>query len=564
MTIGDFSSGSAPGTRRDPIGRDVRFNRALATRWRSKGYWLDTTLAALTEDLAASDGDRVMAIEGERCFTVAEILIESRRLANALLERGLGLGSVISYQIPNWYEGCVINLAASMIGGVVNPLVPIYRDNELTFMLDDVKARVVFVPESFRNCDYAAMMLRVRKRLNHDLEIVVLRGAAEGCLSYSELLSAGITRRPLPRVDPDSVYVMMHTSGSTGRPKCVLHSHNTFLVQGRVHALELRRSQSDVQIVASPISHVSGMILANLTPVVGGAKIVLMDRWSAAAAIDLIHQHDGTALGGATPFLRQLVDAARAADDHLPTLTCVGTGGAAVPPDLIREAQDWFPNAVSYRIYGCTEVPTITSGTNSRADMEHGAETDGRIRHVEIRIVDPVSGAALPTDAEGEILACGPQMMLGYLRMEDNDGAFDADGYFRTGDLGRIVDNEYILITGRKKDLIIRSGENLSPKEIEDVLHTHPAVSSAAVVGMPHPRSGECVCAFLVVCEGHSIDLLEIDRFLCNAGLSRQKVPEHVEIVESLPTSVQGKVLKAELRKIAAKISHGLRHDLTK
>lgn len=540
------------------MGTDVRWDAKLAERWRTSGYWLETTLAALTEELAARDGDRVMIIEGDRSFTIAEIIAEARRLANALLARGLGPGSVISYQIPNWYEGSIVNLAASLIGGVVNPLVPIYRDNELAFMLDDVKTRMVFVPRDFRNCDYAAMMLRVRERLDHPMEIVVLRDSVEGCLSYSQLLADGTIDRALPDVDPDSVYVMMHTSGTTGRPKCVLHSHNSFLVQGRVQALELRGSSSDVQIVASPISHVSGMIVANLTPVVAGSMIVLMDRWSPEAAIGLIHRHGGTALGGATPFLRQLVDAARAADDHLPTLTRAGTGGAAVPPDLIREAQDWFPNAVSFRIYGCTEVPTVTSGTDSRTDIAHGAETDGRIKHVDIRIVDPATGEALDEGAEGEILVRGPQMMLGYLRLEDNDGAFDRDGYFLTGDLGRIVDGEYLLITGRKKDLIIRSGENLSPKEIEDVLHTHPAVAAAAVVGMPSARTGEQVCAFLVLRDGRGLDLAEIDRFLCAAGLSRQKVPEHLEIVDALPMSMQGKVLKADLRRTATVIAERL------
>jgi acyl-CoA synthetase (AMP-forming)/AMP-acid ligase II len=548
---------SLPVTRRDPAGFDVRWNAALAARWRGTGYWEDTTLAELTERLAAEAGDRVMIIEGERSFTIAEIRDEARRLANALLARRLRPGAVISYQIPNWYEGSVINLAACMIGAVINPLVPIYRDNELSFMLDDVKARMVFVPRHFRNCDYAEMMLRVRKNLNHEIDVVVLRGEVEGGLGYSALIAEGAAEQPLPHVDPDSIFVMMHTSGTTGRPKCVMHSHNSFLVQGRVHALEFRRSPHDVQIVASPISHIAGMIVSSITPVVGGSRLVMMDRWSAKDAVDLIRRHNGTALGGATPFLQQLLHEAQAAGDHLPTLTLTGSGGAAVPPDLIRAMQDWFPNVLAYRVYGCTEVPTITSGTDSREDIAHGAETDGRIKHVDIKIVDAVTGTLLPAGEAGEILVRGPQMMLGYLRPEDNIGAFDDEGYFRTGDLGRIVDGEYLLITGRKKDLIIRAGENLSPKEIEDMLHKHPAIEIAAVVGMPHPRTGEAVCAFLVLAEGSAIDLPEIDRFLTAAGLSRQKVPEHIEIVETLPTSVQGKIMKNELRQLAIAIAKG-------
>lgn len=537
-------------TRRDPIGVDLRWDEGLGDRWRKSGYWLDTTLADLTIALADREGDRIMAIEGERRLTVRQILDEARRLACGLAARGLGPGAVISYQIPNWYEGCVINVAASLIGAVVNPLVPIYRETELAFMLSDVRTRMVFVPETFRNHDYGAMMLRVKEGLDQPLDIVVLRGEVEGCLSYSELLHDGVFEKP--HVDPDAAFVLMHTSGTTGRPKCVVHSHNSFLVQGRVHALEFRATPADVHIVASPISHISGMILANIIPVIGGGKIVLMDKWSTEQAIGLIHEHKGTAMGGATPFIQQLLQAAKAADDHLPTLTRCGTGGAAVPPEMIREAQDWFPNAVAYRVYGCTEVPTITSGTSERAEIAYGAETDGRLKHVDVRIVDPVTGDEVPEGAEGEILARGPQMMLGYLRAEDNEGAFDADGYFLTGDLGRVVDGAYLVITGRKKDLIIRLGENLSPKEIEDVLHTHPAVAVAAVVGMPDRRTGECVCAFLQLHPGQSLDLPEIDRWLTQAGLSRQKVPEHLEFVEAMPMSLQGKVLKTELRRLAA------------
>ncbi len=542
----------------DPIGRDVRWDETSAIRWREEGYWLDKTLADLTRELLDQGRDREMIIEGDRRFSISEVFNQARKLADALLSRGLGPGTVISYQLPNWHEASIINLAAAMIGGVVNPLVPIYRDNELAFMIDDVKARIVFVPAQFRGCDYAAMMRRVRARLDHHFDIVVLRGEAENCIAYADLVSQSLPEKPLPRVDPDSVFVMMHTSGTTGRAKCVLHSHNSFLVQGLVHAIELRASEHDVQIVATPISHVAGIILANVGTVIGGTKIVLMERWSPQEAIALIHQHNGTSVGGATPFLQQLLDTARAAGDHLPTLTRTGVGGSGVPPELIRAAQDWFPNTVAFRVYGCTEVPTATSGTNARSDIAHGADTDGRIKYVDLRIVDPVTGAAVPEGAEGEILLRGPQMMLGYLRLEDNAGAFDPDGFFMTGDLGRIVDGEYILITGRKKDLIIRSGENLSPKEIEDVLHTHPAIAVAAVVGMPHRRSGECVCAFIVLHPGHSVDLPEIDNFVTKSGLSRQKVPEHLEFVEELPTSIQGKVLKNELRKLAAERSKAL------
>jgi acyl-CoA synthetase (AMP-forming)/AMP-acid ligase II len=206
---------------------------------------------------------------------------------------------------------------------------------------------------------------------------------------------------------------------------------------------------------------------------------------------------------------------------------------------------------LAYRVYGCTEVPTITAGIKSRDDIEYGANTDGLIKHSEIRIVDAVTGEIIPRDREGEILVRGANMMLGYLRLEDNESAFDKDGFFRTGDLGRVVDGKYLLITGRKKDLIIRNGENLSPKEIEDALFTHAGIDNVAVVGMPSEKTGEAVCAFIVPRPGYAFDLAEVSRHLIAFGLSKQKIPERVVTVDQLPVSPQGKILKNDLREAA-------------
>lgn len=536
--------------RTDPIGM-VRWDADGADRWRAEGYWRDATLADLTRAGLGKNRDRVAIIEGLSELSVGRIWGEANSLARGLLARGIGPGVVLSYQLPNWYEASVINLAAAMIGAVVNPLVPMYREAELRFMLADIGTRIVFVPNTFRGHDYAEMLTRVAASLDHEIEIVVLRGRRAGCLAYLDLVNNSSGDLSLPPVDPDSVYVMMHTSGTTGRPKCVLHSHNSFLVQARVHSDELNGPAPNVLIVATPISHIAGIILVNIYALLSDTPVVLMESWSAPDAVDLIKRHGCTSLGGATPFLQQLLDEAQRQGEQLPMLTRLPVGGAAVPPDLIRDAQDWFPNAVSFRIYGCTEVPTVTSGSAGRQDIANGADTDGQVRHVDVRIVDVVTGAPLPAGEDGEILLRGPQMMLGYLREADNLDAFDSSGFFRTGDIGRFVNEDYLLITGRKKDLIIRQGENLSPKEIEDALHAHPGVAAAAVVGMPSAKTGECVCAFVVAHCGATVTLSELDTFLTDAGLSRRKVPERLVIVDALPISPQGKVLKQVLRERA-------------
>jgi acyl-CoA synthetase (AMP-forming)/AMP-acid ligase II len=538
-----------------PGGFCVRWNETLAKRWREAGDWQDKTLASLTAELVARDPNRVMIIEQGREYSASELFEEARQLASAMLRRGLRPGDVISYQIPNWYEGSVINIAAALAGLIVNPLVPIYRDNEIRFMVEDVNTRMVFVPERFRSFDYADMYRRVSKTLANPFQIVVLRGDAGEETAYADLVKEGAAEHPLPAVDPDSIYVVMHTSGTTGRPKCVVHTHNSFLVQGKVHALEFRTSDHEINIVATPISHIAGIIVANLTSVVGGATVVLMDTWAPEEAVRLVEKYQANTCGGATPFLKGLLAASQTAGTHLPSLTRAGVGGSAVPPELILHAQDWFPNVVASRVYGCTEVPTITAGTASRDQVKYGAYTDGEIKHTEIKIVDAVTGQRIPSDQEGEILARGAAMMIGYLRSEDNVGAFDEEGYFRTGDLGRVVDERYLVITGRKKDLIIRNGENLSPKEIEDAIFTHPGVDNVAVVGMPSDKTGEAVCAFVIPRPGAKIDLPEISRHLTSVGLARQKIPEWLEVVGELPISPQGKVLKTVLRDRAKELT---------
>ena len=226
-----------------------------------------------------------------------------------------------------------------------------------------------------------------------------------------------------------------------------------------------------------------------------------------------------------------------------------------MPPEVIYNAHSAFERCVCSRVYGSTEAPTVTLGVNSRDEEKLGATTEGLIVGHEVKIVDPADGRELGVGEEGEILSRGPEMCLGYAADDHNAEAFEADGFFHTGDLAMMTEDGALVITGRSKDLIIRGGENISPREIEDALHEHPAIHEAAVVAMPHPRMGETGCAFVVLEDGATLSFEDMVTFLDRTGMAKQKYPERLEIIEAFPRTAAGKIRKNMLRdQIAAKV----------
>jgi acyl-CoA synthetase (AMP-forming)/AMP-acid ligase II len=345
-------------------------------------------------------------------------------------------------------------------------------------------------------------------------------------------------------LDPNAVRMILYTSGTTGRAKGVLHSHNSIhalICQIRAHWLV---EPGDKFLVPSPIGHIGGSIYAFECPLLLGTTAVLMDRWNADDAVKLVDTERCTHMAGATPFLVQMLDAARLEQTHLPSLKLFVCGGASVPPSLIRNAAAYFERAVVTRVYGSTEVPITTVGATGHDDAEHAADTDGRAGLAEIKLVGHDAARA----DEGEIHARGPQMLLGYLHPEDDAVAFDSEGYFKTGDIARRVDGEYLVVTGRAKDIIIRNGENISPKEVEDILIGHPDIAEVAIVGLPDPRTGERACAVIVPKSPPGPDVASLRSFLDVQGVATFKVPEQVVIWDSLPKNDAGKVLKAQIR----------------
>lgn len=540
--------------RQDVSGWKVRWDAERARQLKAEGAWADKTIMDYAREIAASTPDRVLVVDRDREFTVSQLLAEAEQLATALMRRGYRPGDTISFQLPNWYESVVVSLAAVMAGLLVNPLVPIYREMEVGFMLGDCRSKLIFIPASFRKFDYVDMMRRIMPTLETPVDVVVLRGDADGFIPYDDLLAEGVGGTDLPGADPDALKIIMYTSGTTGRAKGVLHSHNTIQAENRARLTHLELKPGEVMFNPSPVTHVTGALYSLMLPFTCGITTVMLDVWEPELGLEMMRKYRVNGIVAATIFLQGLLEVAKARGESLPDLRFFLCGGAQVPPDLIREASRVFPNCIPSRIYGSTEVPCITAGVNSRANLELGASTDGQIWLANAKIVDVVTGAELPKGEEGEIIAKAPQMLLGYARIEDNEDAFDADGYFKMGDLGRFVGEDFIVVTGRKKDLIIRAGENISPKEIEDILFSHPAIADISIVAMPNARTGEAACAFVIPREGHSIDLEEIKRYLIGVGTAMQKIPERLELVNELPRTSVGKVRKDILRQKAKEL----------
>ncbi|MCC5859621.1 MAG: AMP-binding protein [Ectothiorhodospiraceae bacterium] len=516
-------------------------------RYRAEGLWRDHLVTDYLAGMATTAPDRTCCIDNTHVMTYGAVHRQAHALARALQDRGLRKGDVISYQLPNWHEVLVIDMAAALLGLISNPIVPIYREREVRYILADAGSRVMFVPQTFRGFDYTGMMKRMQSDLPLLDHVVQVRGDDDGVLRYEHLVEAEGTVADEATVGADDPRLLMYTSGTTGRPKGVVHSQNTLDAELGNVLRYWGLNDSDVCFMPSPVTHITGYLYGIMFPFAYGVVSVLMEQWDADQALEMIDRNGCTFTVGATPFLQELVMAVQRAERIPETLRYFACGGAPVPPELIHRAYRAMPRTVVCRVYGSTEAPTVSLGVNRREDEELAATTDGRVVGHEVRIVDEHDRDVPPGD-EGEIRTRGAEMMLGYLSPEDTAAALDAQGFFRTGDLGSCSPEGYLTISGRKKDLIIRGGENLSAKEIEDAIYEYPGVREVAVVAMPHPRLGETSCAFICVEPDVRIDVHLLGEFLLDYGLARQKHPERVEIVETLPRTASGKVQKFLLR----------------
>jgi len=520
----------------------------LQRRWSALGYFPDKTISqALAEGIERHPDVRCVfyANAKARTATNRDLYREGLRLAGALRQLGLGRGDVVALQLPTWYETAVLYHAVFHIGAVVLPMIHIYGPAEVAFILEQSKAKAFVTPDIWRGVDYLARCAAYREIPTLDHIVCVGEATGQGVVRLCDLNSRRADDFGPDQSDPNDICLLMYTSGTTSAPKGVRHTHNTLLREwGRP-----TYANRGLYLSSLPAGHYTGFGYL-MRPSIYGASTVFMDHWEPKFAAELIQRHKVKHSGGTPIFLLTLARVAEENGLDLSSLESFGMGGASITPSQIELADKMgFPAA---RVYGSTEHPTVTC-FDPDAPFEKRAYTDGKLDEGNaVRVVDD-SGHDLPRGGEGEILTIGPELFVGYSDPELDKESFLPGGWFRTGDIGRLDADGYLVITDRKKDIIIRGGENISSKAVEEILSLHEAVAEAAVTAMPDPTYGEKVCAFVIPKPGRSLSLEEVIAHFGRSGVARQITPERLEIVDSFPRTPSGKVKKFELAKRLAR-----------
>lgn len=447
-------------------------------------------------------------------------------------------GSVVAWQLPTRLETALLSFALTRIGAVQSPVIPFYRDREVGFALRESKAAFFAVPGTWRGFDHTAMAHRIAADLEQPPQVLE---------AYEELPDGNPAVLPPPPTDGTAVRWIYWTSGTTSDPKGVLHTDRSLIAGGSCLAHALRLSADDIGSMAFPFAHIAGPDYTVML-LLYGFPAVLFEHFAMDGALDDYRRHGVTVAGGSTAFYSMFLTEQRKDPTRkvVPTLRLLAGGGAPKPPEIYHAVVREMGVQLTHG-YGMTEVPMITMGAPDDT-VEHLAETEGRPPEgMEIRITDE-DGKPLPYGTDGEVRLRGEAVCQGYLNAARD--AFDADGFLVTGDVGHLLESGHLVLTGRLKDIIIRKGENISAKEIEDLLHRHPGVADAAVIGLPDEERGERVCAIVEQPAGAgALTLAELAGYLRTEGLAVHKLPEQLEVVDALPRNeTLRKVLKYRLR----------------
>ncbi|EKT4175372.1 medium-chain fatty-acid--CoA ligase [Escherichia coli] len=529
----------------------LTFNEQRRAAYRQQGLWGDASLADYWQQTARAMPDKIAVVDNHGAsYTYSALDHAASCLANWMLAKGIESGDRIAFQLPGWCEFTVIYLACLKIGAVSVPLLPSWREAELVWVLNKCQAKMFFAPTLFKQTRPVYLILPLQNQLPQLQQIVGVDklAPATSSLSLSQIIADNTPLTTAITVHGDELAAVLFTSGTEGLPKGVMLTHNNILASERAYCARLNLTWQDVFMMPAPLGHATGFLHGVTAPFLIGARSVLLDIFTPDACLALLEQQRCTCMLGATPFVYDLLNLLEKQPADLSALRFFLCGGTTIPKKVARECQQRGIKLLS--VYGSTES-SPHAVVNLDDPLSRFMHTDGyAAAGVEIKVVDDAR-KTLPPGCEGEEASRGPNVFMGYFdEPELTARALDEEGWYYSGDLCRMDEAGYIKITGRKKDIIVRGGENISSREVEDILLQHPKIHDACVVAMPDERLGERSCAYVVLkAPHHSLSLEEVVAFFSRKRVAKYKYPEHIVVIEKLPRTASGKIQKFLLRK---------------
>ncbi|EEX7863005.1 medium-chain fatty-acid--CoA ligase [Escherichia coli] len=529
----------------------LTFNEQRRAAYRQQGLWGDASLADYWQQTARAMPDKIAVVDNHGAsYTYSALDHAASCLANWMLAKGIESGDRIAFQLPGWCEFTVIYLACLKIGAVSVPLLPSWREAELVWVLNKCQAKMFFAPTLFKQTRPVDLILPLQNQLPQLQQIVGVDklAPATSSLSLSQIIADNTPLTTAITTHGDELAAVLFTSGTEGLPKGVMLTHNNILASERAYCARLNLTWQDVFMMPAPLGHATGFLHGVTAPFLIGARSVLLDIFTPDACLALLEQQRCTCMLGATPFVYDLLNVLEKQPADLSALRFFLCGGTTIPKKVARECQQLGIKLLS--VYGSTES-SPHAVVNLDDPLSRFMHTDGyAAAGVEIKVVDDAR-KTLPPGCEGEEASRGPNVFMGYFdEPELTARALDEEGWYYSGDLCRMDEAGYIKITGRKKDIIARGGENISSREVEDILLQHPKIHDACVVAMPDERLGERSCAYVVLkAPHHSLSLEEVVAFFSRKRVAKYKYPEHIVVIEKLPRTASGKIQKFLLRK---------------
>ncbi|EEW1032409.1 TPA: cyclohexanecarboxylate-CoA ligase [Escherichia coli] len=529
----------------------LTFNEQRRAAYRQQGLWGDASLADYWQQTARAMPDKIAVVDNHGAsYTYSALDHAASCLANWMLAKGIESGDRIAFQLPGWCEFTVIYLACLKIGAVSVPLLPSWREAELVWVLNKCQAKMFFAPTLFKQTRPVDLILPLQNQLPQLQQIVGVDklAPATSSLSLSQIIADNTSLTTAITTHGDELAAVLFTSGTEGLPKGVILTHNNILASERAYCARLNLTWQDVFMMPAPLGHATGFLHGVTAPFLIGARSVLLDIFTPDACLALLEQQRCTCMLGATPFVYDLLNVLEKQPADLSALRFFLCGGTTIPKKVARECQQRGIKLLS--VYGSTES-SPHAVVNLDDPLSRFMHTDGyAAAGVEIKVVDDAR-KTLPPGCEGEEASRGPNVFMGYFdEPELTARALDEEGWYYSGDLCRMDEAGYIKITGRKKDIIVRGGENISSREVEDILLQHPKIHDACVVAMSDERLGERSCAYVVLkAPHHSLSLEEVVAFFSRKRVAKYKYPEHIVVIEKLPRTTSGKIQKFLLRK---------------